>query len=125
VKEKDLQRVSEEAQRELQGLEKADDAENIRLTRQRLEGLNYVPTLIIPTPGFLSFSSFDLANEIKRVAALTDQEMVAENFEKGSDFADLKARHISLLLYHFKLLVRLRRDEPDAWDEVDELFTDD
>jgi hypothetical protein len=33
--------------------------------------------------------------------------------------------NLNLLLYHYRLLRRLRDDEPEAWDEVNELMEDD
>jgi hypothetical protein len=121
MKEVTVQKMSEEIRK----LDDSVDADGLRLTRERLERVNYSPILILPVPGFLSFSKDDVLREIERVAGLSDREMQDAGLEAGSDFAEMKARHIELLVYHFKLLVRLRRDEPEAWDEVDEIFGDD
>ena len=32
---------------------------------------------------------------------------------------------MKIMLYHFKLLTRLRKNEPEAWDEVNELYEED
>ncbi|HKL22090.1 MAG TPA: hypothetical protein VJ904_09805 [Tichowtungia sp.] len=34
-------------------------------------------------------------------------------------------QHLNLLFYHYALLQRLRRNQPEAWDEVNELMEDD
>jgi hypothetical protein len=117
--------VQKNLNEEIRKLDDSVDADGLRLTRERLERVNYSPILILPVPGFLSFSKDDVLREIERVAGLSDREMQDAGLEAGSDFAEMKARHIELLVYHFKLLVRLRRDEPEAWDEVDEIFGDD
>ena len=122
---KELSELADRCIEELRGLDVSVDEAAVSRTRERLERQSYAPTLIIPTPGFLSYSKDDVLEEISRVVGLSDREMLAIGFEPERDFVEMKSRHIELLAYHFKLLVRLRRDEPEAWDEVDELFGED
>ncbi|MFO7936563.1 MAG: hypothetical protein R6V06_03035 [Kiritimatiellia bacterium] len=110
---------------EVRELNDTSDSDVVQQTRDRLERQSYSPILILSVPGYLSFSKEDVVSEIERVAALSDEEMMDAGFEENSDFTDLKSKHITLLVYHFKQLVRLRKDEPEAWDAIDELFGDD
>jgi hypothetical protein len=101
------------------------DASRIQQTAARLETLHFVPTLMLPVPCFLYFSKADLLEEIERVAALSEQDIHAQGIEIEQEAHEIKLEQIGLLVYHFKLLSRLRMDEPKAWDEIDELYGDD
>jgi DNA-binding MarR family transcriptional regulator len=101
------------------------DAARIQQTAARLKGLHFTPTLMLPVAGFLHFSKTDLLAEIDRVTALTEQDMREQGVEVKEDMSDIKLEQIGMLVYHFKLLTRLRQDLPEAWDEIDELYGDD
>lgn len=97
----------------LQELETLDDtsAGQIAQTAEQLEAMSYQPILLTDTPNFLRMTSKELSTHI--------QELVSNHRN------ELTEQHLSLLIYHFKLLQRLRRDEPEAWDEINELMEDD
>lgn len=97
----------------LQELHTLDDAsaEQIAQTAEQLEAMSYEPILLTDTPDFLRMTSEDLSAHV--------QDLVSNHRN------ELTEQHLSLLVYHFKLLRRLRRDEPEAWDEVNELMEDD
>lgn len=101
------------------------DVACIQQTATRLEGLHFTPTLILPAKRFLYFSKADMLEEIDRVAELTEQEMQQQGVELTQGMQEVKLEQIGLLVYHFKLLTRLRQDIPEAWDEIDELYGDD
>jgi hypothetical protein len=97
----------------------------IQQAAKRLEDLHFTPTLILPVTRFLYFSKTDLLEEIDRVAALTEQEIHEQGVALKRDLQEIKLEQIGMLVYHFKLLTRLRQDQPEAWDEIDELYGDD
>ena len=101
------------------------DASCIQQTAKRLQGLYFSPTLILPTPDFLYLSKTEMLKEINRVAMLSEQEMKEQGVNVAQDVQQVKLQHIGLLVYHFILLTRLRQDDPEAWDEIDELYGDD
>jgi predicted phage gp36 major capsid-like protein len=94
-----------------------DDASaiDIESTAHDLECLNYEPILFIKTPTFLRMTKAELMKEINRVLALPAEE-ASDAFKTG---------HIELLFYHFELLTRLRLQDAEAWDQVNELYVDD
>lgn len=100
-------------------------AAKIEETARTLEGKTYEPVLLLKTPGFLRMGCKDLEEEIKRVGALTDEEMKKEGFAADANFGEFKAKHLQLLIYHYGLLCRLRSDDPMAWDTINELYEDD
>ena len=102
-----------------------DDADRIQHTAKRLEGLHFEPTLILPAKNFTSLSKADILSEIDRVANLSEQDMRALGVHIRQDIQETKLEQIGLLVYHFTLLTRLRQDDPQAWDEIDELYGDD
>lgn len=95
---------------EIDALPPDADAVAIEQTVDRLNAMNYQPLLLTDTPQFLTFTTSGLREYIQQ---LTQTQK------------DLSEQHLSLLLYHYKLLQRLRRDEPEAWDEINELMEDD
>jgi hypothetical protein len=99
--------------------------DRIEFTAQTLEGKSYEPLLLLKTPGFLRMKRGDLEQEIGRVRAMSDAEMMAEGFAANANFEAFKARHLQLLVYHYSLLCRLRNDDPTAWDTINELYEDD
>jgi len=100
-------------------------ADRIEFTAQTLEGKSYEPVLLLRTPGFLRMGRNELEKEIERVRSLSDEEMMAAGFSASADFAEFKAKHLQLLVYHYNLLCRLRNDDPSAWDMINELYEDD
>lgn len=87
------------------------DPERIEETATLLEGMNYRPILLTDAPGFLRIERADLIDLLSAAANEPDAERATQA--------------IRLLDHHYQLLCRLRRDEPEAWDEVNELMEDD
>ena len=75
--------------------------------------------------GFIRFTKDDLVREMQRTVNLDEEEMRAHGFTDSADLEARKAQQLSLLRYSFSLLSRLRDDEPEAWNEVTELYQDD
>ncbi len=80
-------------------------------TARVLRGMNYSPTLLLEVPGFLEFTKQNLLAELARTRSLPASE--------------INQKQCELLVYHYELLQRLRRNDPEAWDVVNELFEDD
>lgn len=91
----------------------SDDPEKIRLTAEALERMRYAPILLSDFDDFLRCDSARFFPELEKVLNAADRE---EGF---------KEKQASLLLYHYKLLNRLRRGEAEAWEEINELMDDD
>jgi len=85
------------------------DSAQIAETAGELQAMNYQPMLLNDAPDFLKLTKAGLV------------QMIVDVAEKP----DATEQHLSLLLYHYTLLQRLRRNEPEAWDEVNELMEDD
>lgn len=79
-------------------------------TVKELDAMNYQPMLLNDVPDFFHLTKERLSSFISKLTA---------------DAKDLTEQHLSLLFYHYALLQRLRRNEPEAWDEVNELMEDD
>ena len=97
----------------------------IEETAGLLEGMSYEPVLLLKTRGFLRMHRKELETEIERVNQMTTKEMMAEGFAENANFNEFKAKHLQLLIYHYGLLCRLRTDDPEAWDTINELYEDD
>ena len=81
----------------------------IEETARELEAMNYQPMLLNDVPDFLRITKSRLVDFITDLA----------------DRPGMTEQHLSLLFYHYALLQRLRRNEAEAWDEVNELMEDD
>jgi hypothetical protein len=97
--------------RELQELPPDIRSEQIEATARRLEAQNYSPMLLVEVPGFLRMRRQELIDTVEELIKTRREELTPQ--------------HLSLLLYHYRRLQQLRRDDPEAWDVVNELMDDD
>ncbi len=112
-------------QDDLRSVMDVPDATVIEDTARRLEGLNYAPTVILPVGEFLRIKKIQLLENIENIIILSDEEVYELSPGDPRGYFDLKLQYISQLVYYFKQLVKLRRGNPEAWDEVDELYVHD
>ena len=91
-----------------------DDAapDPIEKTARHLETLTYEPMLIVQPPDFLRITKSRLLDFI-------------EELTENPGETEVTQQHLNLLVHHYKLLQRLRRDDPDAWEEISELMEED
>jgi len=90
-------------------------APQIENTARVLEGKTFEPMLLISTPGFVRMKKEDIRHELQRTLAFASKDVSDET----------KSKHIELLLYYYDLLCRLRLDQAEAWDTINELYEDD
>lgn len=98
--------------------------EQIEMTVEALKRHHYDPILILDAPNFLSWKKSDLLKEYDRLMKLKPED------KEVSSVADYEPqevieKQISLLHYNYELLCRLRDEEAEAWDLVNELYEDD
>jgi hypothetical protein len=103
-----------------------EDAAALKIKRTA-EGLNryhYEPLLLLDAPDFIHWKKEDMLAEYDRVTALSldAPELTAV---VGSTPSEVIEKQLSMLLYHYNLLCRLRADDATAWDIVHELYEDD
>lgn len=100
-------------------------AEEIRLAAENLARRQFMPTLILAVPNFVTLTRKDMLAELDRVAALPadSEELLAV---RGiADTEEVKRRHLELLLHQYELLSGLRIGDGDAWIVINELYEDD
>jgi len=56
---------------------------------------------------------------------MPDQKTCALAPDEPQKCQDLRLQFISVLIYYYKQLVLLRQGNPDAWNEVDEVYVHD
>ena len=83
----------------------------IESTRKELEEYNYMPALTVDVPNFFSATKADIANFISSLIETRATELSNED--------------LSLIMYHYKLLQRLRCNDPESWHVVAELMDED
>lgn len=101
---------TQEILQQIQDLPADADAAAIEKAADQLKAMNWQPTLLVDYPDFITTTRSELTTFIEELTAQQD---------------DLTEQHLSLLVYHYKLLQHLRNDEPEAWDEINELMEDD
>lgn len=91
-----------------------DDVSDDRIeqTAARLEKISYEPLLIRRPPDFLRITRDRLLAFIQELATASGEGQATE-------------QDLNLLLHQFRFLQRLRRNDPDAWDEISELWEED
>lgn len=109
---KQLDALLEQTIRELDALPSDADAQRIEQTASVLEGMNYQPLLLTDVPDMLRIRRDRVLKILRRQA-------------KEQPDVERAIQSIRLLARQYQLLCRLRADEPEAWDEVNELMEDD
>jgi hypothetical protein len=99
--------------------------EVIENTARRLEGMKFTPTLLINIKGFNFLGKDEILAEFSRVSSLSEEDLVKEGMTLPAEPDIFRLNHLKLLFYFYELLTRLRKDDPLAWDEINELYEDD
>lgn len=110
---------------EILGLGEDASIINIEETATRLEGLNYSPPISINLATFLRLTRKTLIVEIDKILDMPDEDACALAPDDPSKCQDLRIQFISVLLFYFKQIIRLRSSDVEAWDEVDEMYVHD
>lgn len=97
----------------------------IEKTASRLEGMNFSPTLLFPIQNFLRITRNRLLEEFDHTCSLERSELLEMGMPEKEDEELYKDKQLSLMAYWYNLLNQLRRDVPEAWDEINELYEDD
>ncbi|QEN08231.1 hypothetical protein EXM22_09610 [Oceanispirochaeta crateris] len=101
----------------------SDDPEKIKNTANALKEMRYSPILLSDFEDFLTVDSSRFFPEVESL--LNSPDLPGEFLPPGETQESFREKKVSILIYHYKLLNRLRRGEPEAWDEVYELMEDD
>lgn len=98
--------------------------DQIRLAAEGLERHQYEPLMILKAPGFIRWRKADMLGEYDRLTGLAPDtpELTAV---VGSTAGEVVEKQLGMLLYHYRLLCRLRLGEAEAWDVINELYEDD
>ncbi|MBM9603567.1 hypothetical protein [Desulfopila inferna] len=99
--------------------------EVIEQTAARLENLNYAPSVITPNEKFLRLDKQGMLDEVDRILKMPEEEACALAPGNTAKCEDLRLQFIKVLLFYYEKLILLRKDDADAWDEVDELYVHD
>lgn len=99
--------------------------EQIRLASENLKRRQYMPTLILSVPNFLMMKRADMLAEFDRIASLDEESAELSAVVGLLDAAEVKKKHLELLLYNYRLLAALRVSDGDAWAFINELYEDD
>jgi len=99
--------------------------DDIERTARDLEKINFEPPVFIPSRGFLRYRVRDIHREIDRIAGLKEEDLKDIRVAKEMSPEELKEKNINILVGQYLLLERLRAGEPEAWDEIRELYEDD
>lgn len=94
-------------------------------TKAALIRRGYMPTLLLPIDDFFSFTREDMIAEYHRVAALDEKSAELKSVVAIKNPLEVKKAHLTTLYYAYEQLSLLRKDDPDAWFLVNELYEDD
>ena len=114
--------TSEEIKSEIKALPELTNQWEIEETAQRLERLHYAPVVSMKIGTFLRITKQGMLKEVERVLALPDAEACAMVPDQPIKCQGVKIQTLSILLYYYKILLRLREGDPEAWDSVGDLY---
>jgi hypothetical protein len=98
---------------------------NVENTARRLEKMHWTPELLVSTDDFPRIGRDSLVSMVEEVLSLDDDE--TERLIGAVSLGPERSRftQASMLVNAAELLWRLRADEPEAWDSINELYEDD
>ena len=97
--------------REIEALPEDAGNDKIAQTESELLGYHYSPVLTLEVPHFLTCKKTDLLDFLNNIPPTQQSELREED--------------LSLIVYHYKLLQKLRRNDPESWDIIMALMDDD
>jgi len=123
----------------LDGIRDVADPAAVRRTAEQLRRLHYDVGIEDPEKDFLEMTKADIRREVRRIESLTVADLRRDrSLEQDLEFFfddaaatesaylnDIRLKRVSLILYHYELLTRLRADDVEAWDTVEELYGED
>lgn len=120
-----LHEYAEEKKREIDRSASEWSAEQIERTAADLERMGYDPLFLIDVKGFVRFTAKEARETVDRILAMDENRLQGLQAGTNRSAEDLKRTTIGILVSQFTLLERLRAEEPEAWDEIHELYEDD
>lgn len=123
--QKTFRQQIDELQRQASRLDDNIDQSVIEETAARLQRLNFTPPIICPVDTFLTMRNQELLAEIDRILAMPDGEACALAPDSTEKCGDIRVQFITVLIFYYKKLLQLRQGNPEAWDEIDELYVHD
>ena len=121
MREKECEMILEQ----LEGLPEDVSRERIETVARDLERISYSPSFIIEVDGFLRMGKQELLETARGLCALPDERILKLGLHYSDDASRIRGDQLKILLYQYRLLCGLRADEPEAWDEIHELYEDD
>ncbi len=104
---------------------KSWNRETIDRVAEDLERYGYDPGIFFPVPDFASYGVEEMIEQIHSILSMDDEEIEGLAIAEERSVAEVKRIAIDMLIGQFYLLERLRAGEPEAWDEIHELYEDD
>ena len=101
------------------------DAAGIEQTARRLEALSCSPPLVIPTATFVRLDRAALLEQVHAILAMEDAAVCALAPDNPGKCEDLRFQYLTVILYHYRKLLKPRSGDPEEWDEIDELYVHD
>lgn len=90
-----------------------------------LKRISFEPIMLIPADGLCSMRTDEVLELAERTAAMSDEEIGQLGLVFSDEPERVRVDQLKMLLHYFSLIVRLRADDPEAWDEIHELYEDD
>lgn len=107
-----------------ENLPKDATEEQIALAAEGLNRRNFEPIFLLPVKNFFFWKRADMIQEFTRLLSLPENAPELQDIG-GYSPKEAVERQLSLLLYYYDILHRLRLGDATAWDIVNELYEDD
>lgn len=126
----DSKSLMEENRRKIEAL--SDQGPDlIESAAHHLEMLHFQNQIDFTKKDFLRLNNREFLLELERVAAMSPRELgvtatMVEDWSAGAAAAEEnRAKRMEYMYKEYEKLCRLRANEPEAWDEINELYFDD
>jgi hypothetical protein len=122
---KDLEEYVKEMKAALRKKARNWDRSTVDRVAEDLERYGYDPGIFFPVPDFASYSAEEMGEQLDSILAMDEEEVEGLAIAEDRSAAEVKRIAVDMLIGQFYLLERLRAGEPEAWDEIHELYEDD
>lgn len=120
IEKKQYEQHVKELSAEIELIVEQHGADCIEQTASRLEKLQYAPPVPVTVAVFLRLDKTSLQAEVQKII-----DAVERGEEKTGPVLERCIQSIRVLLYYYRKLQLLRDDDPESWDEIDELYVHD
>ncbi len=102
-----------------------EEKDKVEETARQLHEMNYEPPFLIPVKNFPEFTRKDALKYLNDILETPDNTLKKLPVASTHSPDEIRQKTMEMLAREFDLLQKLRLNDPEAWDHINELYEDD